>query len=113
MNAGRLQKEVSYLKYAALLFLLCLPGPIGPAQASSLDPITTGSRVKATRDLAVRTTASTSAKLLNTEPVESRGTVVGGPTSANGFIWWQVSYDSGSTGWTDGADLAAVTPSRF
>jgi hypothetical protein len=119
MNAGRLQKGLNYLKYTALLFLLyfvnsiVLPGAISPTQASSLESMTMGARVRATRDLEVRKNASTSATLLSTEPLESRGTVVGGPTSANGVLWWQVNYDSGSTGWTDGAGLETVTASRF
>jgi hypothetical protein len=119
MTVDRLQKGLTYLGYTALLFLLylvnniCLPGAISPTQASSLEPITMGARVRATRDLEVRNSSSTSATLLSTESLESRGTVVGGPTSANGFVWWQVSYDSGSTGWSDGAALAVVTPSRF
>ena len=119
MNMGSLKKGLSYLKYTALLILLYPVNSMGlfdvtsPTQASSLAGITTGSRVRATRDLEVRNHASISATLLSTEPLESRGIVVGGPMSANGFVWWQVRYDSGSTGWTDGADLAAVSPSRF
>jgi hypothetical protein len=118
MNVG-LNKGLRYSKYTVLLFLLypvislCLPAAISPVQAVSLEAITLGARVRATRDPATRQSASTSATLLSTEPLESRGTVVGGPTSSNGLVWWQVRYDSGSIGWTDGANLQTVTASRF
>jgi len=28
------------------------------------------------------------------------GTVIGGPQTADGYIWWNVNYDSGADGWT-------------
>jgi uncharacterized protein YgiM (DUF1202 family) len=31
---------------------------------------------------------------------EKTGRVVGGPEEADGFIWWQVEYDNGITGWS-------------
>ena len=30
----------------------------------------------------------------------SLGTVIGGPTTAGGHTWWQVSYDNGISGWS-------------
>ena len=62
--------------------------------------IAVGGRVVTTANLNVRQSASASATKLGTESVGSLGTVIGGPTSANGRTWWQVSYDNGISGWS-------------
>ena len=28
------------------------------------------------------------------------GTIIGGPTTADGYIWWQVNYDKNPDGWS-------------
>ena len=50
--------------------------------------------------LNVRATPSTSGTLLATQPDGTLGTVIGGPTAANGFNWWNINYDTGADGWS-------------
>jgi hypothetical protein len=45
---------------------------------------------------------------LGTESIGSLGTVIGGPTTAGGHTWWQVSYDNGTSGWSIGDYLLAA-----
>ena len=47
-------------------------------------------------------------------PVGSVGIVTAGPTTANGYTWWDVNYGNGSyQGWSIGNDLEnAVTSGR-
>ena len=28
------------------------------------------------------------------------GTVIGGPTTASGYTWWQINWDNGLSGWS-------------
>jgi hypothetical protein len=86
------------------------------AQSSSLSaitrgahfpPIAIGTDVTTTANLNVRQTASASAMLLGTEAVGAVGTVGGGPTTANGHVWWQVNYANGIVGWSIADYLAA------
>lgn len=69
-----------------------------------------GDRVQVTGGrLNVRSAPSTSAKRLGRQSVGAMGTVLGGPTSANGYIWWNVNYDSGADGWSVEDNLTKVT----
>jgi hypothetical protein len=44
--------------------------------------------------LNVRNCAGTSCTKITNEPDGSKGTVIGGPTSANGFTWWDINWDN-------------------
>jgi uncharacterized protein YraI len=57
-------------------------------------------RVQCTANLNVRSTPSTSGSLVTTESSGSRGIVIGGPQSANGFTWYQITWDNGYSGWS-------------
>ena len=67
---------------------------------SGTSVIVVGSRVVTTANLNVRSSASAGATKLGTESPGSLGTVIGGPTTAGGHTWWQVSYDNGISGWS-------------
>ncbi len=54
-------------------------------------------RVTSTTNL--RATPSTSGSVLLTMSAGATGSVVGGPRSAGGYTWWQVTLSSGTTGW--------------
>ena len=43
--------------------------------------------------------ASTSASLVGTQQTGAQGSVIGGPASANGYVWWQVNFNAGADGW--------------
>ncbi|MDO8520546.1 MAG: SH3 domain-containing protein [bacterium] len=57
-------------------------------------------RAETTATVNVRSTPSTSGVLLGTQATGAQGTVVGGPTAANGYDWWQVNYDDAPDGWS-------------
>ncbi|MBI2673768.1 MAG: peptidoglycan-binding protein, partial [Candidatus Zambryskibacteria bacterium] len=48
--------------------------------------------------LNVRSTAN--GTLLGTQATGALGTVVGGPTNAGGYNWWNINFDSGVDGWS-------------
>jgi len=80
------------------------PSPFpSPSPAPSPSPggiFSIGSRVRTTANLNVRASAGVGGTLLCTQTAGSRGTVVGGPVSANGFTWWSVDYDTNCDGWS-------------
>ncbi|HVY35731.1 MAG TPA: Ig-like domain-containing protein, partial [Candidatus Paceibacterota bacterium] len=74
--------------------------PISTTPPSST--IAVGSRVAATTTVWVRSSPSTRATRLGYQRKGATGSVIGGPTSANGYTWWQVNFDSGADGWVAG-----------
>jgi uncharacterized protein YgiM (DUF1202 family) len=54
---------------------------------------------RVTETMNLRSAATTSGSVVSTMTVGTTGTVIGGPTSANGYIWWNVRLTSGTTGW--------------
>ena len=77
---------------------------------------TIGDRMITTAGLNVRASASISGTLLGTQSLGSFGTLVGGPTIANGYIWWNINYDAGADGWSvqdyiANAPIDSVSPS--
>ncbi len=73
------------------------PSPIVPSLSTKF---VTGQRVQTTASLGVRAIASVSGTLLGTESIGSLGTIISGGTSADGFFWWNVNYDSGINGYS-------------
>ena len=67
-----------------------------------------GSRVRTTANLNVRTGPGTGYPEIadpsysRYAPTGNTGTVLDGPISADGYVWWQVEYDVGYTGWCVG-----------
>jgi hypothetical protein len=70
-----------------------------------------GSRVAAVGQVNVRSTAG--GTLAGTQPNGALGTVAAGPQTANSFPWWEVTFDTGVSGWVgaDGLELAVNPPS--
>src|SRR3989338_2523425 len=60
-------------------------------------------------NLNVRATPSTSGTLLGSQPVGALGTIIGGPTAADGYNWWNVNYDTAPDGWSVEDNLAKVS----
>ena len=58
-------------------------------------------RVQTSSDSIVRTCPSFGCSAIWTAPIAAQGTIVGGPTTAEKYQWWQVQYDdNGTYGWT-------------
>jgi len=60
----------------------------------------TNDRMKVASDVNVRSSASVSAPLLGSQIAAALGTVIGGPTYADGYWWWQINYDINPDGWS-------------
>jgi uncharacterized protein YraI len=83
-----------------VLVLLC------PFRAEALN---IEDRVQCTANLNVRGTPSTSGTLITSESSGSRGIIVDGPQSANGYTWWKITWDNSYTGWSVQDYLSLVT----
>lgn len=101
----------------AIVCFLCLKPSVARAQSSSCG-VYVGATVRVvntgTLGLRVRQCAGTSCTQIGNKPDGSIGTVIGGPTSANGYLWWQVQWCDQS-GWSaeyvdGGCTLQAVSP---
>ena len=66
-------------------------------------------RVQCTDNLNVRATPSTTGTIVTTEASGSRGIIIDGPQSANGYTWWRISWDNGHAGWSVQPYLTLVT----
>ena len=73
-------------------------------------PLVAGDRIVTTANLNVRGTASASGALLGTQAAGTLGTVTDGPVVADGYVWWQVNYDTGVDGWSVQDYLNKTTP---
>lgn len=65
-------------------------------------------RVSNPNGLNARSCAGTSCAVVGQHAIGSLGTVIGGPTAANGYTWWQVNYDAGADGWSNGQWLVTT-----
>lgn len=70
---------------------------------------TIGHTVRTTTGLNLRETPSTSGTIKATMPTGTRGVVIGGPVSANGFTWCQLQTSGYGTGWASSTYLAWVS----
>ena len=68
--------------------------------------ISIDSRVQTTSMLRVRSAAGVNASWVNNVTGGTLGTVVNGPMYADGYTWWHVTYDNGTSGWSAGNWLA-------
>lgn len=68
-----------------------------------------GERVKTTADLNIHSSPSiSSGTKLGLQRYGSQGTVIGGPTTAAPYTWWQINFDTGVDGWAVENYLASV-----
>jgi hypothetical protein len=72
-----------------------------------------GARIVMIVPASVRASASASAQVLGTLPVDSLGTVMAGPQSADSVVWWQVYADNGLTGWIRRDDFQAAPTTEY
>jgi uncharacterized protein YgiM (DUF1202 family)/predicted secreted protein len=83
-----------------------------PTRTPTLPPgvFAIGETVRTTDVVNLRASASTTGTILSQLPSGTVLTIVGGPTTASGYTWWQVRTTAGTTGWVAGLYLARVTP---
>ncbi|MFT5849453.1 MAG: hypothetical protein ACI9H6_000261, partial [Patiriisocius sp.] len=73
--------------------------------------IAVGDRVQTTDTLKVRAGAGSSENWINNMSAYSAGKVIDGPRYANGYTWWHITYDAGTSGWSAENWLLGATPS--
>lgn len=66
--------------------------PAGPVTA-------VGQQFQVTEALNMRSGAGTNYGIIATLPAGTTGSVIGGPSNASGYTWWQVRTSSGQQGW--------------
>lgn len=59
-----------------------------------------GDEVVTTGTLKVRREAVIAENVLSILPASARGTIVEGPKTSGGYIWWKISYTNGVAGWS-------------
>jgi hypothetical protein len=69
-----------------------------------------GNRIQTIGPTNVRASASLSGTLLGQQPTGAQGTLIAGPVSASGWVWWQVNYDSGADGWSGEDNFIKLPP---
>jgi uncharacterized protein YgiM (DUF1202 family) len=75
---------------------------------TSTGGMSVGSSVRTTANLNLRSSPSTSGSVLAVLPAGTTGTIIGGPQSANGFVWYQVNMPGYPQGWVAGQYLQPV-----
>ena len=107
IKCNRLPFQDSLSRISIWLLLMAMLTPAALA-------LSDGDTVRATERLHIRPSASTSGTSLGVVDTGSTGVIVDGPTTAEGYRWWRVNWDSSSypTGWSveDGLEEVVVTP---
>src|ERR1700723_1725919 len=70
-----------------------------------------GTEVSTAGSVAMHSSPSTSAPLVGVMAPGSKGGIIGGPASADGSTWWQVSYNDGLARWAVQEDLVQASQS--
>lgn len=86
------------------------PEPSEPAPTPPPPPAQKEVYVTATDGLRVRTGPGLSYEKIKTMPLNSAGSILEGPATADGYIWWKVRYEDGTEGWCADDWLAFGTP---
>jgi hypothetical protein len=85
---------------------------VPPKTVSGAPLFTPGDVIKTTSKLNVRAAPSTTAKVLSIQPTGATGRVVSAtPITANGYTWYQVKYNNGTTGWNVSNNIVKNTSS--
>lgn len=72
--------------------------PPAPDEAPAGGEIAIDSQVQITDEVNVRPSAGTTEEPLRTAAVGETGTVISGPEEADSFVWWEVVFEDGSSG---------------
>lgn len=83
--------------------------PTEPADAPASGEIAVDSQVEITDEVNVRPSAGTSEEPIRTAAAGETGTVISGPEEADGFVWWELVFDDGSSGFV-AEDFLEVVP---
>lgn len=92
-------------------FLAVTSAPVATVTrtATSTSGFPTGSSVQVTEDLNMRNGPSTGNSVIAVLAAGTTCTVLGGPSSANGYLWYQLNCGSGQVGWAVSDWLSQVS----
>ncbi len=81
------------------------PAPVTATSGTPSTTFTIGSTIVVSQGpINIRSNASLTASIVGSPNTGDQGLILAGPTYAEGFNWWKVSYNNGSiVGWTTGA----------
>jgi len=80
---------------------LAPPATLGVKKTAPVYKFKVGDRAYvSSQSAAVKSSASSYARNLGSQPKNAQGIVISGPKSANNLIWWQINYDKGVDGWS-------------
>ena len=94
---------ISDCKDPSVKYSIQLQIPSVPATQPSFS---VGDRVQTTQTIDIRSGPSLTDQILGNQGKESAGAIVSGGTTAWGYTWWNVNFDSGADGWVIGSYLA-------
>lgn len=80
-------------------FLKIAPPAVSGTKITSPN-LTIGDNVITTQSVSVRSSASTRSSILGSQAQNSKGIIISGPKSGNGYTWYKVDYETGVDGWT-------------
>lgn len=80
-----------------------------PADEAASGDIAVDSQVRITEEVNVRPSAGTTEAPIRTAAAGETGTVISGPEEADGFTWWELVFDDGSSGFV-AEDFLEVVP---
>ena len=89
------------------------PGTPPPTATPGPSPaFQVGDRVEVgvTPSLRVRVTPALASTILGSQDFQTPGTIVAGPVTVDSYNWWNITYDTGVTGWSIG-DNGFLVPS--
>jgi hypothetical protein len=76
------------------------PEPVPGSEPASLPSVHVKSRIVTSTQVAVYSKPNTHAgKIICKQPAETLGTVTSGPTTQQGYEWWQIDFDNGCDGY--------------
>jgi uncharacterized protein YraI len=97
------QSQIEELIKSLLVQIAALQAQLGQGQTleggDKGESFSIGDQVRTTNTLNLRASAGTGGLFIKTLPANTKGTIVGGPESKNGYLWWKVSYN-GVIGWS-------------
>ncbi len=111
MRTILIRANIIGLLATAFIAITLLLEPLAVSAQSS--EISSGSTVQATAKLNVRSAPLVkTGNILCAQSIGSLGTVIGGPTSASGHLWWNIDFNSGCSGWSVQNYLKVVASSN-
>ncbi len=83
---------------ATTLSFVAMSSSFAFAQVTRTANFSRGDKVVVVTKVNVRSTPN--GTIVGKQSTGTTGTLIGGPTNANGYTWWNIDYSTGADGWT-------------